>query len=51
MSQSIPISAKKICIALDVALESSGCEAIVEGFCIFVNVHKKSGAQSNDILV
>ena len=36
---------------MDVALGSSGCEAIVEGFYILVNVHKKSGGQSNDILV
>ena len=42
---------KEFCIDLDVALGSSGCEAIVEGFCILVNVHKKSGGQSNDILV
>ena len=36
---------------MDVALGSSGCDAIVEGFYILVNVHKKSGGQSNDILV
>ena len=42
---------KEFCIALDVALGSSGCEAIVEGFYILVNVHKKSCGQSNDILV
>ena len=42
---------KEFCIALDVALESNGCGAIVEGFYILVNVHKKSGDQSNDILV
>ena len=36
---------------MDVAVGSSGCEAIVEGFYILVNVHKKSGGQSNDILV
>ena len=42
---------KEFCIALDVALGSSGCEAIVEGFYILVNVHKKSGGQSNDMLV
>ena len=42
---------KESCIALDVALESSRCEAIVEGFYILVNVRKRSGGQSNDILV
>ena len=38
-------------MALDVALRSSGCEAIVEGFYVFANVQKKSRGQSNDILV
>ena len=42
---------KEFCIALDVALGSSGCEAIVEGFYILVNVYKKSDGQSNDVLV
>ena len=42
---------KEFCIALDAALGSSGCEAIVEGFYILVNFHKKSGGQSNDLLV
>ena len=42
---------KESCIALDVALESSGWEAFVEGFYILVNVHEKPGGQSNDILV
>ena len=42
---------KEFCIALDVALGSSRCEAIVEGFYILVNVHKRSGGQSNEILV
>ena len=42
---------KELCIALDVALGSSECEAIAEGFYILVNVHKKSAGQSNDILV
>ena len=42
---------KEFCIALDVALGSNGCESIVEGFYILVHVHKKSGGQSNDILV
>ena len=41
---------KEFCIALDVALGSRGCEASVEGFYILLNVHKKSGVQSNDIL-
>ena len=41
---------KEFCITLDVALGSSRCEAIVEGFYILANVRKKSGGQSNDIL-
>ena len=32
-------------------LRRRGCEASVEGFYILLNVHKKSGGQSNDILV
>ena len=36
---------KEMCIALDVALASSGCEAIVEGFYSLVAAHKKSGGQ------
>ena len=31
---------KEFCIDLDIALGSSGCEAIVEGFYILVNIHK-----------
>ena len=42
---------KELCIAFDVELGSSRCEAIVEGLYILVNVNKKSGGQSNDILV
>ena len=42
---------KELCIALDVALGSSGWEAFVEGFYILVNVHEKPSGQSNDILV
>ena len=40
---------KEFCIALDVVLGSSGCEPVVEGFYILVNVHKKSGGQTNGI--
>ena len=40
-----------MCISLDVALAASGCEAIVEGFYSLVTAHKKSGGQSNDILI
>ena len=42
---------KEMCIALDVALAASGCEAVVEGFYSLVNAHKKSGGQSNEVLV
>ncbi len=42
---------KEMCIALDVALAVSGCEAVVEGFYSFVSAHKKSGGQSNEVLV
>lgn len=41
---------KELCISLDVALGSSGCEAIVEGFYSVVASHKKSGGQGNTIL-
>ena len=41
---------KEMCISLDVALAVSGCEAIVEGFYSLVNVHKKNGGQSNEVL-
>eukprot|EP00794_Sanderia_malayensis_P021154 gene21154-23234_t len=41
---------KEFCIALDVALAVSGCEAIVEGFYSLVSAHKKSGGQSNEVL-
>ncbi len=42
---------KEMCIALDVALASGGCEAIVEGFYSVVSAHKKYGGQSNSVLV
>ena len=42
---------QEFCIGLDVALGGSGCEAIVEGFYSLVNVHKKAGGQSNEVLV
>ena len=42
---------QKILHRLGVALGSSSCEAIVEGFYILINVHKKSGGQSKDMLV
>ena len=42
---------KEFCVALDVALGSSGCEAIVKGFYSLVKAHKKAGGQSNDVLV
>lgn len=42
---------KEACIALDVALASGGCEAIVEGFYSVMKTHKKCGGQSNKTLV
>ena len=42
---------KEMSISLDIALAASGCEAIVEGFYSLVSAHKKSGGQSNDVLV
>jgi hypothetical protein len=41
---------KEMCIGLDVALASGGCEAIVEGFYSVVSAHKYGG-QSNSVLV
>ena len=41
---------QEMCIALDAALATSGCEAIVEGFYSVVSAHKKSGGQSNQSL-
>ena len=38
-------------VALDVALASGGCEAIVEGFYSVLNAHKQYGGQSNDVLM
>ena len=42
---------KEFCIALDVALATSGCEAVVEGFYSVMKAHKKAGGQSNEVLV
>ena len=42
---------REFCIAFDVALGTSGCEAIVEGFYSVMNHHKKSGNQTNCVLV
>ena len=42
---------KECCLALDVALATSGCEAIVEGFYSVVKAHAKSGGQSNKVLM
>ena len=41
---------QEMCIAIDVALAGSGCEAVVEGFYNVVGVHKKSGGESNKSL-
>ena len=41
----------EMCIAIDVALGASGCEAVVEGFYSLVKTHKKNGGQSNTSLV
>ena len=42
---------QEVCIAMDVALGASGCEAIVEGFYSVVGIHLKNGGQLNDNLV
>ena len=42
---------KEMCIALDIALAASGCEAIVEGFYSVIAAHKMSGGQGNSVLV
>ena len=42
---------KEFFIALNVVLGVRLCEAIVKGLYILVNVHKKSGCQSNSILL
>ena len=42
---------KELCIALDVALGSSGCEAVVEGFYSLVKAHTQSGGQLNEVLM
>lgn len=39
------------CIVIDVAMASSGCEAIVEGFYSVIKAHTKSGGQSNKVLM
>ncbi len=39
------------CIVIDVALASSGCEAIAEGFYSVIKAHAKSGGQSNKVLM
>ena len=41
----------ELCIALDFALGSSGCEAVVEGFYSVVKIQKHAGGQSNDVLM
>ena len=41
---------REVCIALDVALASEGCEAIVEGFYSLVKAHKKNGKQKNSTI-
>eukprot|EP00794_Sanderia_malayensis_P018565 gene18565-20427_t len=42
---------QEACLALDVALASGGCEAIVEGFYSVVKAHTMSGGQSNKVLM
>ena len=42
---------QEMCIAMDVALARSACEAIVEGFYSVVSAHKKYGGQSNQSLM
>ena len=40
-----------MCIVLDVALGTSGCEAVIEGFYSLVKLHKKNGEQLNETLM
>ena len=42
---------QECCLALDIALATSGCEAVVEGFYSVVKSHSKSGGQSNKVLM
>ena len=42
---------KEMCIAIDVVLGASGCEAVVEGFYSLVKTYEKNGGQSNTSLV
>ena len=42
---------KEVCIVLDVALGSCGCEAVVEGFYSLVKAHTQTGGQSNEVLM
>ena len=42
---------QECCLALDIALAKSGCEAIVDGFYSVVKSHTKSGGQSNKVLM
>ena len=42
---------KEMCIAVDIALAASGCEAIVEGFYSVTAAHKMNGGQGNNVLV
>ena len=40
-----------MCIVLDVALGTSGCESVIEGFYSLVKLHKKNGEQLNETLM
>ena len=42
---------RECCLALDIALATSGCEAIVEGFYSVVKAHTQQGGQSNKVLM
>ena len=42
---------KECCLALDVALATSDCEAIVKGFYSVVKAHAKQSPQSNKVLI
>ena len=42
---------KEMCIALNIALAASYCEAIVEGFYSVIAAHKMNGGQGNNVLV
>ena len=45
------MAGKECCIALDLALAMSGCEAVVESYYSVMNTQSKAGGQLNETLV